>query len=429
MLFNRSHCLTLAIFVASIAPVVADGRTWTDRTGNAKVEAELVTVKQGKAYLERVDGRVATVALERLSDEDLKYLASLPEHRDEATAAIKRVAAATDGDPSPSRVAPANVVTERPKMATTHVEDESTVGVVRRFKSESWGFQGIAFSPDGGRLAAIGSDNINLIDLDSSQLLARQDGLREIFRFTSVTFSPDGKKLLAGGTRGHVLIWDVAADGRLNAAHNYNIHDNEVKSIAVTPDSQYAISVDSRGNVKYWSIETGQSLMAYGGFYPNTPVDAFITRRGGQALVADGRTMALFDLKEKTALQAASVSRGAAQCVAFSPDGTRFAFNDSYTIRLVDVKTGSELPPLREQSLQWSVDFSPNGKLLACGSHGRIAVWDVDTQQPAHLFTTEETGHLRFLQFSPDGIHVAAIVSPIGQSIHLFRLPKKLHMP
>ena len=53
MLFNRSHCLTLAIFVASIAPVVADGRTWTDRTGNAKVEAELVTVKQGKGRKDR----------------------------------------------------------------------------------------------------------------------------------------------------------------------------------------------------------------------------------------------------------------------------------------------------------------------------------------------------------------------------------------
>ena len=56
------------------APV---NRLWTDSTGRFKVEARLKGVDQGKAILEKSDGSVFEISLERLSASDRAYLRSL----------------------------------------------------------------------------------------------------------------------------------------------------------------------------------------------------------------------------------------------------------------------------------------------------------------------------------------------------------------
>ncbi len=49
-------------------------RKWTDKTGKYSVEAELVDVKEGKAWLRRTDGKVIAVPLGTLSQADRDYL-------------------------------------------------------------------------------------------------------------------------------------------------------------------------------------------------------------------------------------------------------------------------------------------------------------------------------------------------------------------
>ncbi|NQT17555.1 MAG: DUF4838 domain-containing protein [Planctomycetes bacterium] len=52
-------------------------RTWTDKSGQFSVEAELVEVRDDKVHLRRGDGTVVAVPTDRLSDRDRRYLASL----------------------------------------------------------------------------------------------------------------------------------------------------------------------------------------------------------------------------------------------------------------------------------------------------------------------------------------------------------------
>lgn len=49
-------------------------RTWRDRTGKFKVEAEFAGVVDGKVQLKRKDGEIVLVPLDRLSDEDQKFI-------------------------------------------------------------------------------------------------------------------------------------------------------------------------------------------------------------------------------------------------------------------------------------------------------------------------------------------------------------------
>jgi hypothetical protein len=52
-------------------------RVWADSTGQHKIEAEFVEVAEGKVTLRKKDGSLAVLPLERLSEEDQDFLASL----------------------------------------------------------------------------------------------------------------------------------------------------------------------------------------------------------------------------------------------------------------------------------------------------------------------------------------------------------------
>lgn len=67
--------LTLAIFTVCVTVTCfAAARTWTDRTGKYRVEAEFVRFEDSKVVLKTSDGRVVAVLANRLSDADQQWV-------------------------------------------------------------------------------------------------------------------------------------------------------------------------------------------------------------------------------------------------------------------------------------------------------------------------------------------------------------------
>ena len=64
-------CALVALLAAS-----AEARVWTDTSGSIRVEAELVNVKDGRVYLRKPDGKIATVELQKLSPQDQEFIKS-----------------------------------------------------------------------------------------------------------------------------------------------------------------------------------------------------------------------------------------------------------------------------------------------------------------------------------------------------------------
>ena len=108
---KRLPFLGAALFVfLSLFPLLGLGREWTDDADAFHVEAKLVAVRGGKVYLEKDDGKVIGVPLARLSEKDLRYLVSLPEHKEYFKAnPIPKIAPA--GRSTPSRLP------KKPKVA------------------------------------------------------------------------------------------------------------------------------------------------------------------------------------------------------------------------------------------------------------------------------------------------------------------------
>jgi hypothetical protein len=65
--------LILSIALAGI-PLSAEGRTWTDSTGNYKVEASLIAFNETTAVLKKENHRLVAVPIDKLSKDDLAYL-------------------------------------------------------------------------------------------------------------------------------------------------------------------------------------------------------------------------------------------------------------------------------------------------------------------------------------------------------------------
>jgi tetratricopeptide (TPR) repeat protein len=66
----------MACALVALVATGAEARKWSDTTGSIQVEAELVKVADGRVYLRKADGKIATVPLDKLSPKDQEFINS-----------------------------------------------------------------------------------------------------------------------------------------------------------------------------------------------------------------------------------------------------------------------------------------------------------------------------------------------------------------
>ncbi|WP_425396324.1 SHD1 domain-containing protein [Aeoliella sp.] len=387
------------------------GRTWTDRSGKHKVEAELVTVRKGNAYLEIPSGDVKKISLEKLSVADLRHIASLPQYSDQVTPLLP--ADVTAPEPSPTK-----------KMAEIRTHLES--GSVRQLRSGSWGYKGLVFSDDGAHLLLLGSDNITVYDIDASKAEVHKID-HDVATRESLALSPDGKQLFAGNRDGEVLIWRFEY-AKLSPQSRLAIYEDPVVAISVSPDGKRAITGHSREVACLWDVETGKVLGSYNDFRLRDSATALFSRQGGQALITDGGVLALVDVESAKLLQVMHLCDypASVHSAALTSDGSRIAICEGGAITVWETRSGKRLPEIPVDEIQWSAQFSTNGKLLITGGSELVSIWDLENGRLAHEFKMQESGYVQHVAVSPDGLHIAAIGAPIGSLVEVFRLPPAL---
>ena len=284
----------------------------------------------------------------------------------------------------------------------------------------------VAVSPDGSKVASgsglsvhplkEGLGRFAVCDTATGRELFARDGLSG--GVYGVAFSPDGKRLatatglLAPRHEGELTLWDAATGQRLWSRIE---KDTQLCSVRFSPDgSRIAVGSggfnrsedDAHASCMLWDAASGAKLKTIPGRSGGTPALCF-SPDGRRIALAFMKEVEVVDLADPRVVRRFGDYPSFVYAVAFSPDGTKLATGGSLApTRIWDLESGKILMRFHDPGAR-AVAFSPDGKLFApCpGQTAGIEVFDSASGDERGGFRASQTTSIAF---TPDGKGLAS---------------------
>jgi serine/threonine-protein kinase len=223
----------------------------------------------------------------------------------------------------------------------------------------------------------------------------------------SLAFTPDGRRLAIGqqgidGGPSLLRLWDLAA-----RKHVFRVgHPSGYRSVAVSPDGSHLAAGTFQGTLQIWRLKpNGDFEFTEQAENIGSPVNAVCFVDGGKAVATgswDGK-VAFTDVGPGPEQLTLSFP-GRIFALAASPDGkTIAAVGDEGVIHVYDIATRRQVATLKgHANAVESLDFSPDGKLLASAGNLTVRIWDTSTWQETGR-RLHHSPRMLCVRFSPDG--------------------------
>jgi WD40 repeat protein len=279
---------------------------------------------------------------------------------------------------------------------------------------------GVAFGLAGTVLATVGLDKTVLWDVATGEQmypLTHRPGT-----VTGVAFSPDGTRLATASRDNVGRLWDVAAGTNVLA---FVGHAKPLSGVAFSPDGTRVATNSDDKTTRLWNTATGEQTLCLRGYTRRVKQIAFSPDGTLLAVNSDDRTTWLWDVATGTKKGHLPGYTRRMNGMAFSPDGTRLAVtcNDK-TTWLWDMVREKPRQLKSYDRRTNGVAFSPDGSLLATASDDETTwLWNVVASTPEvvdHL--RGHDGAVNGVAFSPDGTRLATVGN--DHTVRLWACPR-----
>jgi WD40 repeat protein len=266
----------------------------------------------------------------------------------------------------------------------------------------------VHFSPDGRRLAFNVNDRFRALDIESDRLVAiDRPGHRAAIR--ALDFSRDGALIASAGDDAAICLWE-AATGRFAAM--LEELTEPIAALAFGVDGRSLVARAATGRVQAWRLDRSEA----GGRIAvvATPTWEFpapgasagpvaVARSGLVALGAADGTIALRDAGTGCVERTLKPEAGWAHVVALAarPDDGRLAAADAEgVVRLWD--PSADRPTLRLATGQGAIRAMALGRNVLAVAGDSLELWGAEGGEP--ILTLEANArNVHSLEFSPDG--------------------------
>ena len=320
---------------------------------------------------------------------------------------VRAVAFNADG----TRLACGGDIANKPdKPADLKVWDVETGKVVLNLEGHVPGVVGVCYSPDGKRIASLAgnlygkSAELKVWDAQTGKEVQgpSERGNLGTGIVGGLAYSPDGRRI-AAGTAQVLNVWD-AETGK--AVLSFRAHQHVIQSLAYSPDGKRIATTSPESNMKLWDAETGKELLGI----PNDGGEEIAFSPDGKRIASrTGQLVKIWDVL--TAKEVWSIKTGGGAGLAFLRDGKQLAIAAGGRVGTweIDKRQGGITFEARKSGLS-SMALSSDGQRIATASailDSTVKVWDTQTGKRVFILK----GHGDFassLAFSRDGKTLAS---------------------
>jgi len=248
------------------------------------------------------------------------------------------------------------------------------------------GILGIAVSSYGQTLAAVGTDRIILYDLRTRTQSNLTNGPTSYIK--SVAFNPNGQILASAGADKTITLWDTSS--LKPKAPPLTGHNDDILAVAFRPDGQTLASAGADGTIFLWNLRTLTHGAPLTGRNTGGGILALAFSPDGKRLAAaseDG-TISLWDVTRHAWVASLLGDAGLVDHLAFNTSGqTLTSVGTDKTVIIWDLHT---LAPITTTVIDGNeVAFSPDERILASASTGNaVVLWDIHRQATSDLPAT-----------------------------------------
>ncbi len=268
---------------------------------------------------------------------------------------------------------------------------------------------GLDFALASRRLASLGGDNTALVwdtALQEPELVlsGHENDVN------SVAWSPDGKQLLTASLDGTARTWDGESGKELLLLKT---HEGALQTATWSPDGRHLVTGGENGQACIWDVSSGDQVrcMDTGG----GSLWTLSWTPDGERLAtgSEDGVLRLWEVESGFLLETLRGHTGRLTHLAFAPDGERLvSAGEDGLVRMWNAASSTALLPLPYQSENSNFEFTHNGRYLALdsgnavitdGEPSKLAIWDLSTGQPVIKNLTQ--GYSNFwtmIKYSPD---------------------------